>query len=161
VLLAGDAVVVPTRSCSLANHSPDALIALAMLSLADLCPPPTTLNKQSHDPRKRQESLFYCRAVGDQGVGLAGSAIDIASVYAWAQLHTSDGNPRGRHCAALLRQVAHELARAGRKLEQVISDNGSEFRNPDFRAAVHHHEIEHRRIRAGRRRATATQNGCS
>jgi len=56
VLLAGDAVVVPTRSCSLANHSPDALIALAMLSLADLCPPPTTLNKQSHDPRKRQES---------------------------------------------------------------------------------------------------------
>jgi transposase InsO family protein len=32
----------------------------------------------------------------------------------------------------------------------MISDNGSEFRGPDFRQAVEHHGVEHRPIRAGR-----------
>jgi transposase InsO family protein len=50
----------------------------------------------------------------------------------------------------LLHHVADELAKAGWRLERMISDNGSEFRGPDFRQAVEHHGVEHRPIRAGR-----------
>jgi hypothetical protein len=40
---------------ALGFHTPDALIALAMLSLADLCPPLPRSITHSPDPRKRQE----------------------------------------------------------------------------------------------------------
>ena len=96
------------------------------------------------------DCFFIGRLSGTKGSVWQYTAIDVASGHAWAQLHTSHRNPRGRHCAALLHHVAHELALAGWQLEQVISDNGSEFRGPDFQAAVARHNVEHRRIRAGR-----------
>jgi transposase InsO family protein len=119
-------------------------------------PPPARHIEAQHRGQKIGIDCFCIgRRSGTKGSVWQDTAIDIASGYAWAQLHTSDRNPRGRHCAALLHAVAHELAQAGWKLEQVISDNGAEFRGPDFRAAVCHHDTEHRRIRAGR----PTSNG--
>jgi len=40
------------------------------------------------------------------------TAIDVASGYTWAELHSSERNPRSRHCQALLHRLAHELALA-------------------------------------------------
>lgn len=118
-------------------------------------PPARHINADRPGEKVGVDCFFIGRLSGTKGSVWQYTAIDVASGYAWAQLHTSDRNPRGRHCAALLHRVAHELALGGWKLERVISDNGSEFRGPDFRAAVDHHEIEHRRIRAGR----PTSNG--
>ena len=44
---------------------------------------------------------------------------------------------------------------AGWKLEQIISENGAQFRRPHFQAAIKRHGVQHRRIRAQR----PTSNG--
>ena len=49
-----------------------------------------------------------------------------------------------------------ELAAAGWKLQELTTDNGSEFRAKDFRAAVAQLGARHRFIRAGR----PNSNGC-
>ena len=49
---------------------------------------------------------------------------------------TSERNPRARHTRELLHRVARELKAAGWKLEEVTTDNGSEFRAKHFRDAV-------------------------
>jgi len=56
----------------------------------------------------------------------------------------------------LLDRVAHELAAAGRKLQEVTTDNGSEFRAKHFGAAVDALGARQRFIRAAR----PNSNGC-
>ena len=78
------------------------------------------------------------------------TAIDVASSFAWAELHSSARNPRAEHCSALVERVASDLARAGWRLEAVVTDNGSEFRAGSFTRTLERLGIEQRRIRAGR-----------
>ena len=84
------------------------------------------------------------------------TAIDVASGYTWAELHSSERNPRSRHCQTLLHRLARELALAGWKLGTVTTDNGSEFVSKDFRDVVDAADGHQRRIKAGR----PTSNGC-
>jgi transposase InsO family protein len=95
------------------------------------------------------------RLSGTKGAVWQYTAIDVASGFAWAELHTSPKNPAAKHCSALVARVASELARAGWRLQAVISDNGSEFRSGDFSDRLSELVVEQRRIRAGR----PTSNG--
>jgi hypothetical protein len=51
---------------------------------------------------------------GTKGTVWQYTAIDVASAFTWAELHTSERNPRSRHTRALVHRVARELAAAGR-----------------------------------------------
>ena len=60
------------------------------------------------------------------------TAIDMATSYTWAELHTTPLNPSARHTSRLARRVAAELAAHGWRLERALTDNGSEFRSSEF-----------------------------
>jgi transposase InsO family protein len=96
------------------------------------------------------------RLSGTKGTVWQYTAIDVASAYAWAQLRTSERNPRARHTRELLHRVARELKAAGWKLAEVTSDNGSEFRSREFGDAVEQLGARQRFIKAGR----PNSNGC-
>ena len=102
------------------------------------------------------DCFFIGRLSGSKGSVWQYTAIDVASGYTWAELHSSERNPRSRHCQALLHRLAHELALADWKLGTVTTDNGSEFTNQDFGDAVEATGAHQRRIKAGR----PTSNGC-
>jgi hypothetical protein len=77
------------------------------------------------------------------------TAIDCYSSYAWADLVTCPtGQPTHAHTSKLARRVAQDLARAGWKLERVITD-GNEFR-ASFDHLLQRRHIRHTRIRPGR-----------
>src|SRR5207248_420451 len=71
------------------------------------------------------DCFYVGRLAGTKGTVWQYTAIDIASGFAWAELHTSERNPVARHTKSLVHRVASELATAGWKLRAVISDNGS------------------------------------
>ena len=102
------------------------------------------------------DCFFIGRLSGSKGSVWQYTAIDVASGYTWAELHSSERNPRSRHCQALIHRVCHELAQAGWKLQTVTTDNGSEFVSADFRQTVETAGARQRRIKAGR----PTSNGC-
>jgi transposase InsO family protein len=104
----------------------------------------------------QMDCFFIGRLSGSKGSVWQYTAIDVASGYTWARLHASERNPRSRHCQALLHELARELSLADWKLKRVSTDNGSEFANRDFKAAVESHHARQRRIKAGR----PTSNGC-
>ena len=117
--------------------------------------PPTPPPERHIDATRPGEIVgvdcFYVgRLAGTKGTVWQYTAIDIASSYAWAELHTSERNPIARHTKSLIHRVATELAAAGWKLGAVISDNGSEFRAKDFTDELAALKAQHRRIRAGR-----------
>lgn len=117
---------------------------------------PDTPKPERHVEAKRPGELvgldcFYIgRLSGTKGAVWQYTAIDVASGYAWAELHRSPKNPAAKHCSALVERVAGELARAGWRLEAVLSDNGSEFRSHVFTDTLAELVVEQRRIRAGR-----------
>ncbi len=78
------------------------------------------------------------------------------SSFPWTEIHVTPLNTAARHTSALVCPVAAELAVAGRKLQAVSTDNGSEFRSQEFPRAVEATGAEQRFIRAGRPRI----NGC-
>lgn len=96
------------------------------------------------------DCFYVGRLSGTKGAVWQYTAIDVASGYAWAELHSSPRNPAARHCSALVHRVASDLARAGWQLKAVITDNGSEFRASDFSHALQQLGVSQRRIRAGR-----------
>jgi transposase InsO family protein len=96
------------------------------------------------------DCFFIGRLSGTKGAVWQYTAIDLHSSFAWAELHASPKNPQAKHCARLLERVASELARAGWRLECVLSDNGSEFRSREFTGRLARLGIGHRRIHAGR-----------
>jgi transposase InsO family protein len=61
--------------------------------------------------------------------GNVSQVLDVASGFAWAELHTSARNPIAKHCSTLVERVARELAQAGWQRQAAITDNGSEFRS--------------------------------
>ena len=111
----------------------------------------------SEPGEKVQLDCFYVgRLSGTKGTVWQYTGIDVASAFCWAELHTSERNPRSRHTRELVHRVARELAAAGWKLAEVTTDNGSEFRARDFQAAVTAVGARQRFIRAGR----PNSNGC-
>lgn len=77
------------------------------------------------------------------------TAIDIYSSYGWADV-VSCRQPTHIQTSRLARRVAADLARAGWRLERVLSDNGSEFTSLRFRQIVGELGATTTRIRAGR-----------
>jgi transposase InsO family protein len=96
------------------------------------------------------DCFYIGRLSGTKGAVWQYTAIDIASGFAWAELHTSPKNPQAMHCSTLVARVASELAKAGWRLQAAITDNGSEFRASNFTDTLTELAIEQRRIRAGR-----------
>ena len=74
-------------------------------------PPPRHIDATRPGEKVGIDCFFIGRLSGTNGSVWQYTAIDIASGYAWAQLHSSERNPRGRHCAARVHQVAHELTK--------------------------------------------------
>jgi transposase InsO family protein len=120
-------------------------------------PEPELHIEASSPGEKVQLDCFYLgRLSGTKGTVWQYTAIDVASAYAWAELRTSERNPRARHTRELLHRVARELKAAGWKLNEVGTDNGSEFRAKHFRDAVEALGARQRFIKAGR----PNSNGC-
>jgi transposase InsO family protein len=120
-------------------------------------PPPERHIDATRPGEKVQLDCFYVgRLSGTKGTVWQYTGIDVASSYCWAELHTSERNPRSRHTRELLHRIAGELAAAGWKLGEVTTDNGSEFRARDFQTAVAALGVRQRFIRAGR----PNSNGC-
>jgi transposase InsO family protein len=94
------------------------------------------------------------RVTGDRTVaGIRGNngweflhvAIDDRTRLAYAELMSDE---KGVSCAAFLRRAAAFFSRHGiRRIERVMSDNGSPYRSSDFRAAVAELEAKHLRTR--------------
>jgi len=78
------------------------------------------------------------------------TAIDHATSYVWAELHTTPLNPSARNTSRLARRVAADLASWGWRLERALSDNGSEFRSAEFGDALRESGAVQRRIHPGR-----------
>jgi transposase InsO family protein len=122
----------------------------------DTAPPDRHIDASQPGAKVQLDCFSVGRLSGTKGTVWQYTAIDVASAYTWAELHASERNPRSRHTMALLHRVAHELAHAGWKLQEVTTDNGSEFRAKDFTAAVDALGAHRRFIRAGR----PNSNGC-
>jgi len=120
-------------------------------------PPPARHIDAQRPGEKVQLDCFYVgRLSGTKGTVWQYTAIDVASAFTWAELRTSERNPRARHTRELLHRVARELAQAGWQLREVTTDNGSEFRAREFGSTVTNLGARQRFIRAGR----PNSNGC-
>ena len=62
------------------------------------------------------------RLSGTQGRVWQYTAIDLATSYVWAELHTTPLNPAARNTSRLARRVAADLAAHGWRLERVLTD---------------------------------------
>jgi transposase InsO family protein len=121
-----------------------------------VAPPERHIDASEPGEKVQLDCFFVGRLSGTKGSVWQYTAIDVASAYTWAELHTTDRNPRARHTRELLHRVARELAAAGWKLREVTTDNGSEFRAREFGDSVDELGARQRFIRAGR----PNSNGC-
>lgn len=78
------------------------------------------------------------------------TAIDVASSFVWASVHSTVHNPSSTHTTALAHQVAADLAHWGWTLKAVTTDRGTEFRNQAFTNTITTHGAQHRLIAPGR-----------
>jgi transposase InsO family protein len=122
----------------------------------EVAPPELHIDATAPGEKVQMDCFYVGRLSGTKGTVWQYSAIDVASAYAWAELHTSERNPRSQHCQGLLHRVAKELKAAGWKLQEVTTDNGSEFRSKHFGKAVQELGAHQRFIKAGR----PNTNGC-
>jgi transposase InsO family protein len=122
----------------------------------DPAPPERHIDADVPGEKVQLDCFFVGRLSGTKGTVWQYTAIDVASAYTWAELHTSERNPRSRHTRELVHRVARELAQAGWKLTELTTDNGSEFRARDFGQTVRAVGARQRFIRAGR----PNSNGC-
>jgi len=122
----------------------------------DLPPPERHIDASAPGEKVQMDCFYVGRLSGTKGTVWQYSAIDVASAFSWAELHASERNPRSQHCQRLLHRVASELKAAGWKLQEVTTDNGSEFRSKDFGQAVTDLGARQRFIKAGR----PNSNGC-
>jgi len=120
-------------------------------------PPPPRHIEASEPGEKVQMDCFYVgRLSGSKGTVWQYTAADVASGFIWAELHSSERNPRARRTAELVHRVARELKEAGWRLQEVTTDNGSEFASRQFGAAVEALGARQWRIKAG----NPNSNGC-
>ena len=122
----------------------------------DLPPPERHIEASEPGQKVQMDCFFVGRLSGSKGTVWQYTAADVASGYLWAELHSSQRNPRARWTKELCHRVARELKAAGWKLGQVTTDNGSEFRSKDFGAAVDQLGARQFFIKAGR----PNSNGC-
>jgi transposase InsO family protein len=122
----------------------------------DHAPVERHIDAQRPGEKVQVDCFFVGRLSGAKGTVWQYTGIDVASAYTWAELHTSERNPRARHTRELVHRIARELAAAGWNLAEVTTDNGSEFRAREFRGAVERLGARQRFIRAGR----PNSNGC-
>ena len=78
------------------------------------------------------------------------TAIDVASSFTWAELHTTARNPSAVHTTTLAHRVAADLAAWGWPFKQVSTDRGNEFVDHRFTEALDALGIRHRLIAPGR-----------
>jgi len=78
------------------------------------------------------------------------TAIDVASSFVWAEIHTTAHNPSGIHTTALALRVAEDIARWGWEFRQISTDRGNEFVDHRFRDTLKQLGINHRYIAPGR-----------
>jgi transposase InsO family protein len=90
------------------------------------------------------------RLSGTRGRVWQYTAIDLATSYTWAELHTTPLNPSARNTSHLAKRVAADLAARGWRLERALTDNGSEFRSQDFGDALRDVGAQQRFIHPGR-----------
>jgi transposase InsO family protein len=120
-------------------------------------PPPERHIDATEPGEKVQLDCFYVgRLSGTKGTVWQYTAADVASGFAWAELHATERNPRSRFARQLVHRVARELKAAGWRLQEVTTDNGSEFRAREFGQAVDRLGARQRFIKAGR----PDSNGC-
>jgi transposase InsO family protein len=95
------------------------------------------------------------RLSGTKGRVWQYTAIDMATSFTWAELHTTPLNPSARNTSRLARRVAADLASRGWHLRRALTDNGSEFRSSDFGDTIRELGAVQTFIRPGR----PTSNG--
>ncbi len=78
------------------------------------------------------------------------TAIDVASSFLWAELHSTVHNPDPARTTALAYRVATDLNSWGWEPKAISTDNGNEFRSRLFTDTLDELGIKHRFIRAGR-----------
>ena len=85
-----------------------------------------------------------------QGMVWQYTAIDVASSFVWAELHTTVRNPSAVHTTALAMRVAQDLAAWEWTWQQVSTDRGNEFVDHRFRDTIDTLGVTHRFIAPGR-----------
>ncbi len=78
------------------------------------------------------------------------TAIDVASSFTWAELHTTAHNPSALHTSTLAIRVAEDLTRWGWHWKTVTTDRGNEFVDHRFGDTITNLGVEHRYIAPGR-----------
>lgn len=119
-------------------------------------PEPLHLDVEQPGDLVQVDCFYIGRLSGTRGRTWQYTAIDVASSFVWGSVQVSEVNPDTKHCSALVRRVADDLAAAGWKLKAVSTDNGGEFRAEPFASAVSSAGARQRFIRAGRPQT----NGC-
>jgi transposase InsO family protein len=122
----------------------------------DLPLPVRHIDASEPGEKVQMDCFFVGRLSGSKGTVWQYTAADVASGFVWAELHSSERNPRARWTAELAHRVARELKAAGWKLGQITTDNGSEFASREFGAACHAVGAQQWRIKAG----NPNSNGC-
>ena len=84
----------------------------------DLPPPERHIDATEPGEKVQLDCFYVGRLSGTKGTVWQYTAIDVASAFTWAELHTSERNPRSRHTRELLHRVASELAAAGWRLQR-------------------------------------------
>src|SRR4051812_4803756 len=74
-----------------------------------LAPPERHIDATEPGEKVQIDCFFVGRLAGTKGTVWQYTAIDVASAFCWAELHTSERNPRSRHTRELLHRVAREL----------------------------------------------------
>jgi len=85
-----------------------------------------------------------------QGVVWQYTAIDVASSFVWAELHTTAHNPSALHTTALAMRVAQDLTRWEWHWKAATTDRGNEFVAHRFGDTLTQLGVEHRLIAPGR-----------
>lgn len=78
------------------------------------------------------------------------TAIDVASSFTWAELHTTAHNPSAIHTTALALRVAEDLAAFGWEWKKATTDRGNEFVDHRFTETLEDLNVKHRFIAPGR-----------
>lgn len=105
-----------------------------------------------------QMDCFHLGALKEARLGAAKTpgvvwqytAIDVASSFVWAEIHTTAHNPSAVHTSALAHRVAADLAAWGWPFKQVSTDRGNEFVDHRFTEALKGLGVIHRLIAPGR-----------
>lgn len=78
------------------------------------------------------------------------TAIDVASSFTWAELHTTVHNPSALHTTTLAYRVAEDLTRWGWTWKAASTDRGNEFVDRRFAETLQQLGVSHRFIAPGR-----------